>query len=119
MPSVGRVTHRRAGNACGRAVAACAWVVLALRNGAEVWGRMVKGKGWGKLLRGERKCGHAQGMLTHRRARLARGRGRTAREWVVRALRNGAEVRGRMVKGEGDGAGCGAGSEKGNTRRAC
>jgi len=60
-----------------------------------------------------------QGMQTHRRARLARSRGRAAREWVVRALRNGAEVRGRMVKGEGGGAGCCAGSERATTRRAC
>ena len=80
---------------------------------------MLRGEGWGKLLRRERKCGHAQGMQTHRRARLARGRGRAAREWVVRALRNGAEVRGRMVKGEGGGAGCCAGSERATTRRAC
>ena len=57
-----------------------------------------------------------QGMQTHRRARKARG---LARAWVVRALRNGAEVRGRMVKGEGGGAGCCAGSERATTRRAC
>jgi hypothetical protein len=51
-------------------------------------------------------------MPTHRRAKLARGGRRAARAWVVRALRDGAEVRGRMVKGEGGGARCCAGGSK-------
>ena len=67
------------------------------------------------LLRGERKGDHAQGMLTHRRAD---GAGRRA-ICAVRALRNGAEVRGRMGKGAGGRAGCCAGSERATTRRAC
>ena len=78
-----------------------------------------KGLGRGTLLSGERKGDHAQGMLTYRRARQARSGRRAARAWVVRALRDGAEVRGRMVKGEGGGAGCCAGSERATTRRAC
>jgi hypothetical protein len=87
------------------------------REGA---GENVKGeRGRGKLLRGERKGDHAQGMLTHRRARLARGGGRATSVWVVLALRNGAEERGRMVKVKGGGAGCCAGSERATTRWAC
>ncbi len=82
-------------------------------------GKWFRGEGRRKLLRRERKCGHAQGMLTHRRARLARGRGRAAQAWVVRALRDGAEVRGIMVKGDEGGAGCYAGSKRDTTRRAC
>ena len=64
----------------------------------------------------ERKDDHALGMQTHRRAA---GAGCLARAWVVSALRNGVEVRERMVKGEGGGAGCCAGSERATTRRAC
>jgi hypothetical protein len=67
----------------------------------------------------QRKGDHAQSMQTHHRARQARGDRRAAREWVVRALRNGAEVQGRMVKGEGGGAGCCAGSERATMRMAC
>ena len=38
---------------------------------------------------------------------------------TINFLRNGAKVRGRMVKGEGGGAGCCAESERATTRRAC
>ncbi len=77
------------------------------------------GRGRGRLLRGERKGDLALGMQTHNRARLARNGRRAARVWVVLALRNGAEVRVRMVKGEGGGDGCWAGSERATTRRKC
>ncbi len=69
----------------------------------------------GRLLRGKQRGDQTQSMQTHRRAIPA---GRAASVWVVRALRNSAEVRGRMVKGEGGEAGCSAGSEWATTRRA-
>ena len=77
---------------------------------------MVKGEGGGVgCCAGSKKGDHAQGMQTHRRASGAVSRATNA----VRALRNGAEVRGRMVKGERGGAGCCAGSKRATTRRAC
>ncbi len=64
------------------------------------------GGSWeGLQLRSEMAKGPAdeQGMQTHRRARLARGDRRAARDWVVRALRNGAEGGGEWLRGKGAG----------------
>ncbi len=72
-------------------------------------------KGRGRLLHGEQKGVHVQGVQTHRRAASARCRAARAE----RALHNGAEVWGRMVKGDGGGACCCAESERATTRRAC
>ena len=81
---------------------------------------MVKGEGEGAgFLRGERKGDHTLGMLTHRRAKLARGGGRAASAWVVRSLRISAEMRGRMDQVKGGEKGCCAESERATTRRAC